>query len=126
MAMASFCGIEIDTGLAESCLSLLRDRRNCLEGQRSEVVRPRSVALFSSTMDATHLDHGRTLGSTSESGCGAGGLRRRNKQWRLWVEPRSQGLHCAVCSMFCARWRPWSEPPYSTFAVEWCARGVSC
>jgi hypothetical protein len=46
MAMASFCGMEIDTGLAESCLSLLRDRRNCLDGQRSELsmVRPRSVA----------------------------------------------------------------------------------
>jgi hypothetical protein len=32
MAMASFCGMEICTGLAESCLedeSLLRDRRNC-------------------------------------------------------------------------------------------------
>jgi hypothetical protein len=118
MAMASFCGMEIDTGLAESCLSLLRDRRNCLEGQRSEleVSRPRSVALCSSTMDATHLDHGRTLGSTSESGCGAGGLRRRNKQWRLWVEPRSQGLHCAVCSMSC-------EPANSTLSG---ARAGSC
>jgi hypothetical protein len=97
-----------------------------LDGQRSEllVARPRSVALLSSTMDATHLDHGRTLGSTSESGCGAGGLRRRNKQWRLWVEPRSQGLHCAVCSMS-------YEPPYSTLSgararvrvgewEEWC------
>jgi hypothetical protein len=31
MAIASFCGMEICTGLAESCLeeSLLRDRRNC-------------------------------------------------------------------------------------------------
>lgn len=118
MAMASFCGMEIDTGLAESCLSLLRDRRNCLEGQRSEleVSRPRSVALCSSTMDATHLDHGRTLGSTSESGCGAGGLRRRNKQWRLWVEPRSQGLHCAVCSMS-------YEPANSTLSG---ARAGSC
>jgi hypothetical protein len=84
----------------------------------------RRLALLSSTMDATHLDHGRTLGSTSESGCGAGGLRRRNKQWRLWVEPRSQGLHCAVCSMS-------YEPPYSTLSgararvrvgewEEWC------
>jgi hypothetical protein len=50
-------------------------------------------------MDATHLDHGRSLGRTSESGSGAGGLRRRNKQQRLWVEPRRRvcTVQCAVC-----------------------------
>lgn len=30
IAMASFCGMEIWTGLAESCLSLLMERRNCV------------------------------------------------------------------------------------------------
>ena len=114
MAMASFCGMEICTGLAESCLSLL-ESRNCLfgHGQRSE---GGQTPVGRTTKDATHLDHGRTLGSTSESGCGAGGLRRRNKQWRLWVEPRSQGLHCAVCSMS-------YEPANSTLSG---ARAGSC
>jgi hypothetical protein len=29
MAVASFCGMLICTGLAESCFSFFRDRRNC-------------------------------------------------------------------------------------------------
>lgn len=69
MAMASFCGMEICTGLAESCLSLLRDRRNWAKvSVRSS---SRQTPVGRTTMDATHLDHGRSLGSsTSESGCG--------------------------------------------------------
>lgn len=55
--MASFCGIEICTGLAESCLlepSLLSDRRNCLLRQ------PRSHAchsLHTQRIVPTHLHH---------------------------------------------------------------------
>jgi hypothetical protein len=98
MAMASFCGMEIDTGLAESCLSLLRDRRNCLEGQRSElsIFRPRSVALLSSTMDATHLDHGRTLGSTSavREAC-VGAISNGDYGWSRGR--RVCTVQCAVC-----------------------------
>lgn len=47
MAIASFCGMEICTGLAESCFppSLLRDRRNCSTVSAS-VHGPRSVAPY--------------------------------------------------------------------------------
>lgn len=37
MAMASFGGMEIGTGLAESCLSLLTERRNCIVVSASRV-----------------------------------------------------------------------------------------
>jgi hypothetical protein len=126
MAMASFCGMEICTGLAESCLSLLRDRRNCLFGGSRSAFGSLQTPVGRTTRDATHLDHGRTLGSTSQSRSGAGGLGRRNKQWVLWVEPASQGLHCAVCSLFCARWRLGVKRSTQRSLLSGARRGVSC
>lgn len=48
MAMASFCGMEICTGFAESCFppSLLRDLRNWSAVSVGTFLRPRSVALW--------------------------------------------------------------------------------
>jgi len=50
------------------------------------VVRPRSVALL-------RTRHTLTMAGPWAALLGRGAVRERNKQWILWVEPASQGLH---------------------------------
>lgn len=61
MAMASLCGMEICTGLAESCFeeSLLMERRNYESGQ---LFRCSATPVGRTTMAATHLDHDCSFG----------------------------------------------------------------
>ena len=85
MAMASLCGMEICTGLAESCFeeSLLMERRNYESGQLfRRALRPRSVALLWLRRTFTMIAPAAAMEAVR------GGRWQSNKQRAIWVEPR--------------------------------------
>jgi hypothetical protein len=59
MAIASFCGMEMTAGFAESCFSLFTERRNCAEVSTGGGCLWREVTLLSHLHDAEWRMRGR-------------------------------------------------------------------